>query len=321
MESKVNYTAVGAFVIGLLMALAGAVWWLSSAARHADTTTYLIYATDNVTGLSPASDVQYRGVKVGRVASIEIDPANPALIRIRVAIQSGVPVRADTVAQLSPRGVTGLSVINLSGGHSPRPLLPLPGHRYAVIHYEPSVFSRLEGGLSDAAVILSKIANRLDGLLSQRNLVAISRTLQHLERTTAVLDAHRQDLGDTLRNLRRASGQLQALAASGQQVGAQASRLLAQLQRTAQAAQGTLRRIDATAGQWQQAGRQATRLGEAGTQAALQLQRGTLPEFNRLGDQLQRLSSQLTDLSRSLQHNPNQLLFGAPLPPPGPGEH
>ena len=320
MESKVNYTAVGAFVIALAIALAGAVWWLSSS-RHTDTTTYLIYATDNVTGLSPASEVQYRGVNVGRVTSIEIDPANPALIRIQVAIKHGVPVRTDAVAQLSPRGVTGLSVINLSGGHASQPLLPAPGHEYAVIHYEPSVFSRLEGGLNVAAVTLSKIANRLDVLLSPANLRAVTQTLQNIQRTTAAVAARRDDIAGTLDDLRRSSHELAAMGQQGRQLGVQASALLEQLQSTTKSAQLTLQQLDAAAQDWQQAGQHAARLGQAGTQAARQLQQRTLPGFDRLGGQLQHLSTQLTELTRSLQHNPNQILFGAPLPPPGPGEH
>ena len=321
MESKVNYTAVGAFVIAMVMALAGAVWWLSTGARQADTTTYLIYATDNVNGLSPASDVLYRGVAVGRVSSIEIDPRNPTLIRIQVAIKSQVPVRRDTVAQLSPRGVTGLSVINLSGGHSAQPLLPRPGQPYAVIQYAPSVFSRLEGGLNDAAVTLSKIANRLDVLLSPANVRAISETLRHVERTTAELDAHRQDIGATLDNLRQGSEELAALGQQGRQLGEHADVTLQQVRRTAASAQAALVQLEIAAQDWQKAGRSAARLGDAGTQAAQQLRSRTLPDYERLGAQLQSLSRQLTELSRSLQHNPNQLLFGAPLPPAGPGEH
>lgn len=320
MESKVNYTAVGAFVIALVMALAGAVWWLSSA-RHTDATTYLIYATDNVNGLSQASEVQYRGVNVGRVTAIDIDPANPALIRIQVALKPGVPVRTDTVAQLSPRGVTGLSVINLSGGHSSQALLPKPGHRYAVIHYEPSVFSRLEGGLNVAAVTLSRIASRLDVLLSPDNLQAITQTLRNIQRTSAAVAARSDDISATLQNMQRSSQELAAMGEQGQHLGAQAARLLDELERTTQAARRTLGQLDAAAKDWQQAGQHAAKLGEAGTQAAQQLQRRTLPGFDRLGGQLQNLSSQLTELTRSLQHNPNQILFGAPLPPAGPGEH
>ncbi len=321
MESKVNYTAVGAFVIAMVMALAGAVWWLSTGARQVDTTTYLIYATDNVNGLSPASDVLYRGVAVGRVSSIEIDPRNPTLIRIQVAIKSQVPVRRDTVAQLSPRGVTGLSVINLSGGHSEQPLLPQPGHPYAVIQYAPSVFSRLEGGLNDAAVTLSKIATRLDVLLSPANVLAISETLRHVERTKAELDSHRQDIGATLDNLRQGSEELAALGQQGRQLGEHADATLQQVRRTAASAQAALTQLELAAQDWQRAGRSAARLGDAGTQAAQQLRSRTLPDYERLGAQLQSLSRQLTELSRSLQHNPNQLLFGAPLPPAGPGEH
>lgn len=321
MESKVNYTAVGAFVIAMMMALAGTIWWLSTSGRRTDTTSYLIYATDNVNGLSPASDVLYRGVAVGRVTSIEIDPENPALIRIQVALKSNVPVREDAVAQLSPRGVTGLSVINLSGGHSTQPLLPKPGQPYAVIRYVPSVFSRLEGGLNDAAVTLSRIASRLDMLLSPANVRAVSDTLRNVERTTAELDAHRQDLGATLDNLQRASGQLAALGQQGRILGAHADATLEQVRQTAVAAQAALEQLQVAARDWQRAGNHAARLGEVGTQAAQQLQSRTLPDYERLSAQLQSLGHQLTELSRSLQHNPNQILFGAPLPPPGPGEH
>ncbi len=320
MESRVNYTAVGAFVVLLGMALAGAFWWLTQAHQHGDSNRYLIYATDNVNGLRTSSDVLYRGVRVGRVDSISIDPSNPALVRIEVDLERGVPVRADTVAQLSPQGVTGLSVINLSGGHSTQALRALPGQSEPVISYAPSVFSRLEGGLDTVTVTLSRISTRLDTLLSPANLGALAGTLRHLDELSGTLAAHRDDLGATLAQLRQASAQLVALGAHGEQLSTQGRAVLAQIDVDARQLQGTLDAVNAAAASWRDAGTGATQLARNGNRALDRLQQRTLPGVDRLGDRLGQLSAQLTELVRSLRANPAQLLYGAPPPPPGPGE-
>jgi phospholipid/cholesterol/gamma-HCH transport system substrate-binding protein len=320
MESRVNYTAVGAFVVLLGLALAGAIWWLAQAHQHGDTERYLIYATDNVNGLRTSSDVLYRGVRVGRVESISIDPNNPALVRIEIDLARGVPVRADTIAQLSPQGVTGLSVINLSGGHSARPLRARPGEPEPVIPYAPSMFSRLEGGLDTVTVTLSRISSRLDELLSPANLRAVAGTLRHLDQISGTLAAHRADLGATLAQLRQASAQLVVLGAHGEQLSVQGRALLAQFDVDARQLQGTLAAVDAAAARWRDAGTGATRLARSGNRALDRLQQRTLPGVDRLGDRLGQLSAQLTELVRSLRANPAQLLYGAPPPPPGPGE-
>ena len=320
MESKVNYTAVGAFVVLLGIALAGALWWLGHARQRDSTTPFLIYATDNVNGLKQSSDVLYRGVRVGRVASITIDRRDPALVRIEVDIDRGVPVRADTVAQLSPQGVTGLSVINLSGGHSAAPLRARAGEPYPVIPYAPSVFSRLEGGIDTVTVTLSRISTRLDALLSPANVRALSGTLRHLDQISGTLAARRDDLAQTLVQLRTASAQLVVLAAHGERLSAQGRQVLTQVAVDARALQRTLRTVDAAAASWHAAGDNAAQLAGSGGRTLQRLQQRTLPGLDRLGDRLDQLSIQLTELVRSLRTNPAQLLYGAPSPPPGPGE-
>ncbi|MBN2692653.1 MAG: MCE family protein, partial [Burkholderiaceae bacterium] len=185
MESKVNYTAVGLFVVLLGALLGGLGWWLATGGKQTATSPYLIYATDNVSGLKTDSNVLYRGVTVGKVASIAIDPKNPSLIRIKVEIDSGIPVRDDTVAQLSPLGVTGLSAVNLIGGASPTPLVKQPGEPDPVIPYKPSVFTQIEGGINDATITLARISQRVDALLSPANVQSVSDTLRHLDALSA----------------------------------------------------------------------------------------------------------------------------------------
>jgi len=57
--------------------------------------------------------VRYRGLQVGRIRKIEIDPAAQRSILIHVAIKRGTPITTATFARLSYQGVTGLSYVQL----------------------------------------------------------------------------------------------------------------------------------------------------------------------------------------------------------------
>ncbi|MGA8008438.1 MAG: MlaD family protein [Thiomonas sp.] len=320
MESKVNYTAVGLFVVILSALLGGLGWWLATGGKQAATTPYLIYATDNVSGLKTDSNVLYRGVTVGKVASIEIDPRNPALIRIQVDIDSDVPVRDDTVAQLSPLGVTGLSAINLIGGSSATPLPTRPGEPNPVIPYKPSVFTQIEGGINDAAITLARISQRVDMLLSPANLQSFSDTLRNLETLSKTLAANQDDINQMFANGRQTSVNLNRMSAQGSALMRQSQDLVQRLDGVSSQLGALLPQIGAAASSVTQAGNTTTAFTAAGTQAMTQLQTRTLPEVNALARNLQQLSTQLGALTENLKNNPSQLLYGPALPPPGPGE-
>ena len=320
MESKVNYTAVGLFVVLLGALLGGLAWWLATGGRTQPTTPYLIYATDNVNGLRTDSNVLYRGVSVGKVASITIDPDNPALIRILVDIDKTVPVRADTVAQLSPLGVTGLSAVNLIGGASPQPL-PIPqGETLPVIPYKPSVFTQIEGGINDAAITLARISQRMDALLSPANLQAISDTLANLQRLSQTLAANQRNIDQTFAGARQTSVNLAGMSAQGDKLMLQSQQLVARLDGVTVQLGALMPQIGAAAKSVSRAGDGAAAFSTAGTEAMTRLQNRTLPEMDALARNLQQLSQQLNTLTESLKANPSQILYGPTLPPPGPGE-
>ena len=320
MESKVNYTAVGAFVLLLVALLLALGWWLATGGRQTATRPYLIYATDNVNGLRTDSNVLYRGVAVGKVASISIDPRNPALIRIKVDIDRNVPVRSDTVAQLSPLGVTGLSAVNLIGGASPMPLATPPGEPDPVIPYKPSVFTQIEGGINDAAITLARISQRVDALLSPANLQAVASTLRNLQALSAALAAHRGDIDQAVADARRTSANLAQMSEQGEVLMRQSQALVQRLDDVTARLGAVMPQIGAAASSVARAGNATTAFTAAGTQAMTRLQTRTLPEVDALARNLQQLSAQLGALTESLSANPSQLLYGPPSPPPGPGE-
>jgi phospholipid/cholesterol/gamma-HCH transport system substrate-binding protein len=117
METKVNYAVVGAFVLLLGVALVGGVLWLASGgAFQKGYVLYTAVVQESVAGLNVNAPVKYRGVDVGVVRDIQLDPQNPEQVRLTLAMARGTPIKQDTVAVLKTQGLTGIAYMELSGG-------------------------------------------------------------------------------------------------------------------------------------------------------------------------------------------------------------
>src|SRR5688572_26803680 len=108
METNVNYTIVGAFVIVLLGAIIMGVIWLSSGLTAHTYTVYQINMKESVTGLSVDSSVEFNGVSVGTVKSITILPDDPQTVILLINVDTTTPVTEGTTASLTSKGLTGV---------------------------------------------------------------------------------------------------------------------------------------------------------------------------------------------------------------------
>ena len=115
METDKHYFFEGLFIIGFCVAAAFFAVWLGSAGRH-DDALYRIHFPDSVSGLSVGDPVKYRGVDVGTVKTMILDPDNSRLVRVDVRLRKETPVKTDTRASLELKGITGVVVIELNGG-------------------------------------------------------------------------------------------------------------------------------------------------------------------------------------------------------------
>ena len=61
--------------------------------------------------------MKYRGVDVGSVKTMIIDPDNARLVRVDVRLRKETPVKTDTRASLTLQGITGAVYIELNGGN------------------------------------------------------------------------------------------------------------------------------------------------------------------------------------------------------------
>ena len=85
METDKRYFVEGLFIIGFAVAAAlFAVWLVSTGQR--DDVVYRIRFAESVSGLVIGDPVKFHGVDVGTVKAIELDPDDPRLVQVDVAL-------------------------------------------------------------------------------------------------------------------------------------------------------------------------------------------------------------------------------------------
>ena len=192
MEIRASYLIVGVVVLALLAGLAAFSLWLVEAGVDRDVARYEIAFAGSVSGLQEGGQVLYRGIPVGRVSEIRIDPDNVENVLVAVDIDRETPIKEDTVAALEFQGLTGIAYVQLRGGTQESARLDPDAAEPPRI---PSRRSSLERVFESTPELLAQalaVVDRLSLLLADENLEAVSGTLQNVERLTAVL-ADRSD--------------------------------------------------------------------------------------------------------------------------------
>ena len=188
MEVRASYLLVGAVVLALLAGLAAFSVWLVRADVDADTMRYQIAFQGSVTGLQEGGQVQYRGVPVGRVRDIRIDPDNVEQVLVTVDIDRDTPIKVDTIATLEMQGVTGIAYVQLRGGSQDTDLLALiSAYEPPRIPSRPSALERVYESGPELLVRGIELADRAAELLDQENMAAITATLHNVEGFTGAL--------------------------------------------------------------------------------------------------------------------------------------
>ena len=178
MNNRVNYTLIGFLVLlGIsLIALFG--YWLLKPTKDVEMQTYAIYFDESVLGLNLDAPVKYRGISVGKVTYLGVNPKNSEQIEVLVSVLKSTPIKTSTVAQLTSQGITGLSYINLSHmDNGSTPIKAAENEEYPVIKTIPSLLIQLENSFADISLNLSETLLRLNELLKDKNRDSVSHLL------------------------------------------------------------------------------------------------------------------------------------------------
>ena len=184
MESRINYTIVGVFVVLLLAGLVGFVYWLGKYGYKQEYDYYYVYMVESVSGLSAEASVKYRGVDVGIVEKMRLNPKDSEEVELLLKLKHGTQIRVDTRAMLKSFGITGLSFVELTGGRKDSPLLARTGDTIPVIPAAPSTYARFDESLTILAEKLARALDKIDRLLSEQNLQNVGDILAEMKALT-----------------------------------------------------------------------------------------------------------------------------------------
>ena len=189
METRARYVAVGSFVILLLMGFVGFLIWMAKVQPAGQYNTYNIDFVGSVTGLSAGSPVNYRGVPVGNVAAIRLNPKNPDVVRVIVHVDKTLILREDTIASLEMQGITGFVFVQLSATSSTSPpLQTAPGAQYPTITSTPSSIEKLMTSAPQIMQDIAALAKELKTVLNAKNGENFSKSLENIQMLTANLN-------------------------------------------------------------------------------------------------------------------------------------
>jgi phospholipid/cholesterol/gamma-HCH transport system substrate-binding protein len=309
MESRAYALVTGLFVLGIAACIVLWAQWLAKVPLAR--TPYRVVATVPVSGLNPEAQVRYRGMGVGRVKAIGLDPKDPRRILIDIEVDSNIPVTRGTYAQLGMEGITGIAYVHLLDTYKDMEPAAKSADGLAELPLRPSFFDSLSDGAEGAMRDARELMENMNSLLNPENRKRIGTTLASLERISA--------------NLEVASARMPAVIARTESWLSEENRRLAT--DSLEHMNETLKTMPELARETQQLVKDARELvGQVGKLsaesqgAAATLREDTLPRVNALAESVDRSAQRVGRLALQLDRDPQSAIFGRKPGKPGPGE-
>ena len=308
MENKAHALAAGAFVLGLIAVLVGLVIWFTR--DNTVRNVYELSTREAVSGLQPQATVRYRGIAVGKVASIDFDPKVKGNVRVRITVDERVPLTTSSFATLSYQGVTGLAFIALDDKGGSNVVLKPDNDDPPRIPLKPSMLSQLQDRGEAILNQVDEVTRRANTLLGDANQKRAADALENIAAASASANILVKQLDNTVKTgLNPALAALPATMSSLKKAAGDVSRV-------ANNFNTTVGRLNAPDGP-------VERLSD-GTKALAQavdsFNSATLPRVNRVADDTSHAVRRLGRAADSINDNPQSLLFGNGGTAAGPGE-
>jgi phospholipid/cholesterol/gamma-HCH transport system substrate-binding protein len=198
METRAPYALIGLFVMTVIAAAFGFVYWLHNGGGLTERTVYRVHFENTVSGLLKGASVLFNGIRVGEVTNLQLDTNNPKVITATIAVDAGTPVRADTMVGLDFQGLTGVPVVTLQGGSAPLNASSQASGEPFALTADPSAGQSMTNSARDTL-------RRLDTILGD-NSKTIHSTMANLSTFTDALARNSGKLDGIVAGLERLTG-------------------------------------------------------------------------------------------------------------------
>jgi phospholipid/cholesterol/gamma-HCH transport system substrate-binding protein len=322
MENKSHAFAAGAFVLAVAALLVAMAAWLTR--DHSEQRVFEISSKEGITGLQPQAGVRYKGVVVGRVVAIELDPQTRGNVLVRVSVNDKVPVTTTTFASLGFQGLSGQAFIQLDDATESSPALDTTAAKVARIPLRSGLLGRFteQGGQILAQV--EQAGRKVNTLLDEQNQKTMMAAVNNLGLAAANIAQLTRSV-DQLITARSASD-----ATTLQRTVLQAEATLKSLQNTserlgagAESLRGTATEFGKLAGRVTEPGGTLDQIAQSTATLAATgqtLNTTLVPRLNRSVEDAGRSARQVSKVAEVVGDAPQSLLLGRGATPAGPGE-
>ncbi len=292
MENRSYAAIAAAFLIIFTVGAAYLFYWLQGSSPGA--LPYRLVTDKGVEGLQVQADVTYKGLVVGRVTDITLDPADNERVLVDIRVQPKVVVVRSMHGELQSRGVTGITTVRLvkPAGSSSEQRLETTAQKPAVLPLQPGGLQSLMDSAQGIAKQVKTLSQQLTALTSEGN---------------------RQQIMGAVTAIRDAAGRVQDIEQGLEPTLAKLPAIADQAATALDRSETLLRKAGDAAGSVKDA-------GQAGSQLAQSARLDLIPEMNATLERLQQTSRRIEQLAERLQREPQSLLLGPRPPEPGPGE-
>ncbi|MDP1926131.1 MAG: MlaD family protein [Thiobacillus sp.] len=311
METEGHYTLVGLLVLLVAALMTLAIVWLAGAADTIAYQNYSIYfKKQSLDGLAVGGPVKMRGIDVGTVADFDFVNGREEAVAVIARVDADLDIHQGAVAYVKRNLVTGIAAIEIVNGPQTAPVLQLTaGERYPVIAEGSSDIEKVAVTVSKLADSGAEIMEKMNRVLSEDNLRALSQALVNLNTLSGQLAADKDGLKDVLVGIRQATEEFRIASAS---IGQATTRVEGSLVGVANNADIALKQAVITLDKLQ---RDASQISANIQQLS---DTGTL-EMARLSSEVRTTSDALTTTGQRLS-DPRAILFGPAKQQLGPGE-
>ena len=197
METRARYALIGLFMLAVILASFGFVYWLENKGGFTQRANYQIRFEGSVSGLLVGSTVLFNGINVGEVTDLALNPEHPQQVIATVAVDRGTPIGTDTLVSIETQGLTGGAAVAMTGGSAAPPIAPGEGAAPPVLIAKAGAgqdwtqaardaFQHIDGILSDNSESLHDAIANIDSFSDAlaRNSDKVDGILAGLERMT-----------------------------------------------------------------------------------------------------------------------------------------
>lgn len=297
METRANYTIIGAFTLAVIAAAFGFVYWFAGPQDSSSRKIYEIVFDSSVAGVRQGNAVLFNGIPVGQVQSLNLVPNEPGQVLVRVSVDNTVPVLSDARAGLEAQGITGIVAVGIRGGKPDAPPLP-PG---------PNGYPRIpaDGGSGMAGLLNSAqgVARKIEVVLQAINPDEITSIIHNIDKFSKAVADRSDDVGTLIE-------QAKSLVTQLNEVVGKVDAVVVNLKAATEDKSGLLAQATDAASSVRQL---ADNLDQRTALLTDQLSRFTGPglrQYEALATDGRRTLGEIERLLRSIERNPQQFILG-----------